>query len=150
LVQQPLLEAHRDVAQFRGRTVGEQAAWLRQILARTLADALRTYGRGKRNVGLERSLEAAITESSAQMGAWLAAQQSSPSQRAQSDEDAVRLAETLAELPEPQREAVVLKHCQGWSMAQIGEHLGRSPVAVASLLRRGLAHLRQRLDGWGA
>jgi hypothetical protein len=34
---------------------------------------------------------------------------------------------------------------QGWSLAQIGEHLGRSPEAVAGLLKRALKHLRQLL-----
>jgi RNA polymerase sigma-70 factor (ECF subfamily) len=150
IVQQTLLRAHQAADQFRGAGRPEQAAWLRQILARTLADALRVYGRDKRDVALERSLEAAIAESSAQMGAWLAAQQPSPSQRAQSNEEAIRLAEALAGLPELQREALVLKHCQGWSLAQIGEHFGRSPAAVASLLRRGLAQLRERLEGWEA
>src|SRR5205814_5337476 len=91
VVQQTLLRAHQAAGQFRGQGRPEQAAWLRQILARTLADALRAYGRDKRDVGLERSLEAALAESSAQLGAWLAAPQSSPSQRAQDNEDALRL-----------------------------------------------------------
>jgi DNA-directed RNA polymerase specialized sigma24 family protein len=43
------------------------------------------------------------------------------------------------------REALVLKHCQDWSLAEIGRHLGRSPAAVASLLRRGLRQLRELL-----
>ena len=48
-------------------------------------------------------------------------------------------------LPEAQREALLLKHCQGWSMAEIGRHLDRSPTAVASLLQRGLKQLREHL-----
>ena len=52
----------------------------------------------------------------------------------------------LAGLPEPQRVAVMLKHCDGRSVAEIGMQLGRTPAAVASLLRRGLKHLRERLD----
>src|SRR5262249_47207336 len=56
VVQQTLLEAHRDGADFRGGTDAERAAWLRQILARNLANAARDHGRGKRDVGRERSL----------------------------------------------------------------------------------------------
>src|SRR5262249_13692959 len=65
LVQQTLLKAHESLDQFRGKTAAEQAAWLRQILARTLANAFRDFGRAKRDVALERSLEASLWESSA-------------------------------------------------------------------------------------
>ena len=34
-----------------------------------------------------------------------------------------------------------MRHCQGLGIAQIGEHLGRSPATVAGLLKRGLARL---------
>jgi RNA polymerase sigma-70 factor (ECF subfamily) len=50
-------------------------------------------------------------------------------------------------LPEAQREALVLQHWQGWSLADIGRHLGRSPEAVAGLLKRGLKQLREILGG---
>src|SRR6516162_11906647 len=43
LVQEALLKAHQHYAQFRGRTEAELAAWLRQILARSLADLIRHY-----------------------------------------------------------------------------------------------------------
>src|SRR4051794_18626163 len=81
-VQMTLLEAHRKRAQFRGRTEAEMAAWLRQMLACTIADAFRAQGRLKRDAARERSLEAALDESSSRLEAWLAADQSSPSQRA--------------------------------------------------------------------
>jgi DNA-directed RNA polymerase specialized sigma24 family protein len=40
---------------------------------------------------------------------------------------------------------VVLKHCQGWTLPQIAERIGRTVPSVASLLRRGLEELRNRL-----
>ena len=70
LVQQTLLKAHARREQFRGRTEAELASWLRQILARTLADAARRFGPGGRDVGLERSLEPALDESSSRLEAW--------------------------------------------------------------------------------
>jgi RNA polymerase sigma-70 factor (ECF subfamily) len=79
------------------------------------------------------------------MAGWLAADQTSPSQAAERNEELLRLADALAALPEPQREVVVLKHLRGWTLRQIGEHLGRTVPAVASLLRRGLEDLRVRL-----
>ena len=145
LVQLTLLKAHQAQDQFRGRTPAEQAAWLRQILANTLANAVRDLARAKRDVALERSLEAAVSDSSARLEAWLAAEQSSPSQQAERNEQMLRLTEALAELPELQREVLVLRHCQGWALADIAAHLGRSRAAVASLLRRGLGQLREHL-----
>ena len=56
------------------------------------------------------------------------------------------LANALADLPEAQREAVVLRHWQGWPLARIAEHMGRTPASVVGLLQRGLKALRQRLQ----
>src|SRR3954453_5930538 len=79
VVQQTLLEAHRKREQFRGRSDAELAAWLRRMLGFCIADAIRAQGRAKRDVARERSLEAAVEESSSRLEAWLAADQSSPS-----------------------------------------------------------------------
>ena len=146
LVQQTLLEAHRKRDQFRGRSDAELAGWLRKLLACTLADAVRALGRAKRDVARERSLESALEQSSARIEAWLVAEQSSPSQQAMRHEQAVRLADALAKLPASQREALELRHCQGWSLAEISRHMGRTPAAVAGLLKRGARQLRLLLD----
>jgi len=146
LVQQTLLKAYQARGQFRGTTAAEQAAWLRQILARTLANAVRDLARAKRDIGLERSLETSLAESSARLEAWLVAGDASPSQQAERNEQLLALAEMMARLPDIQREALLLRHCQGWSLAEISHHLGRSRAAVASLLRRGLKQLRELLQ----
>jgi RNA polymerase sigma-70 factor (ECF subfamily) len=145
LVQQTLLQAHQMQDQFRGTTEAEQAAWLRQILAHTMANAARDLGRLKRDVGRERSLEAAIEESSVRLEAWLAAEQSSPSELAEKNERLLRLAEALEQLPEAQREAVVLHHLRGLSLAELAAQLGRSEGAAAGLLHRGIKRLRELL-----
>lgn len=48
IVQQTLLKAHEKRAQFRGGTEQEFAGWLRRILANTLAETLRHFGRQQR------------------------------------------------------------------------------------------------------
>ncbi len=145
-VQQTLLQAYQALDQFRGQSEAEWAAWLRQILARNLAQALRDFGRAKRDLAREQSLQAAMDASSARLEAWLAADQSSPSQQAERGEQALRLAEALEQLPEAQREALVLQYWQGLSLAEIGAHLGRSPEAVAGLIKRGLKQLRGLME----
>ena len=147
LVQQALLKAHAAGGQFRGRSPEEMAGWLRQILTRTLANALRSLGQAKRDAGAERSLEADLDASCSRLDAWLAADQTSPSERAGAHERAAALAAAVAALPEDQRQVVLFKHCQGLTLNQIAEQLKRSPAAVAGLLRRGLERLREILDG---
>jgi RNA polymerase sigma-70 factor (ECF subfamily) len=148
LVQQTLLEAYAKREQFRGGSEGEYVVWLRRMLANNLADALRGFLQAKRDVAREQSLEEALRNSSARLEAWLADSQPSIGEEAQQHERAVRLADALELLPEAQREALVLKHWHGWTMAQIGEKLGRSQEAVAGLLKRGLKQLRQELHNW--
>lgn len=145
IVQQTLIEAHQCRYQFTPRQEGDLAAWLRRILSNNLADALRGLARAKRDVARQWSLDDELAQSSQRLEGWLAADQSSPSQHAMREERAVMLADALADLPEAQREALILQYWHGWSLAEIAEHLGRTPVAVAGLLKRSMRTLRQRL-----
>lgn len=146
LVQQTLLEAYQMREQFQGTSEAELAGWLRRILSHNLADLFRKLGRSKRNTGLERSLEAALDESSSRLRACLAAEQSTPSERAAKGERLDRLADALAQLPPAQREAVTRHHLQGMSLVELAQHMKRSEASVAGLLRRGLQRLRELLD----
>jgi RNA polymerase sigma-70 factor (ECF subfamily) len=145
VVQQTLLEASQGLAQLRGQSEGERAAWLRRILARNLTDEVRKFRTEKRDPAREQSLDQALEQSSARLQAWLAAEQASPSQQAERKEQGLLLAAALAKLPDNQRLAVELHHLQGWSLREVGEHLGCSREAVAGLLHRGLRKLRELL-----
>ena len=146
VVQQTLVQALAALSQFRGTSDAELAAWLRQILARQLANAARDLGRQKRDITRERSLEAALDQSASRLEVFLAAADSSPSQKAQRNEQLLRLAEALAQLPEAQREAVVLHHLEQKSLEEIGGQMDRTAAAVAGLIKRGLRALRLRLE----
>jgi RNA polymerase sigma-70 factor (ECF subfamily) len=143
VVQQVLLKAHERRHQFRGRSAGEQAAWLRAILATTLTDALRRAGREHAAFG--RSVEAALEESSSRLEAWLADCQSPPGRQAERNEQLQQLGEALSRLPDDQRLALELRHLRGWPVAAISQHMQRTTAAVAGLLRRGLKALREQL-----
>ena len=144
IVQQTLLRAHEHFDQFRGWSDEEMRAWLRAILARTLVDAVRRFGRQKGDRA--RSLEAALEQSSAKLEALLASEESNPSHGALRAERLIELAEALARLPEDQRIAVELRYFQECEVAEIGRTMGRSPASVTGLLRRGLASLRGLLS----
>jgi RNA polymerase sigma-70 factor (ECF subfamily) len=149
VIQMTLFEAHQALDQLRGQSEAGTAAWLRRILVNNLADEIRKLGSGKRDMSRERSLEAAVDESSSRLEAFLAAEQSSPSQRAMREEQLLHLAQALATLPESQRKAVELHHLQGRSLSEIAEDLGCTKPAVAGLLHRGLKSLRRRLEQQG-
>lgn len=147
LVQQTLLDAHEKREQFRGQSDGECLAWLKQILANNLADAVRGLARAKRDINRERSLDEKVGDSFSRVDGWLAAAQASPSQQAVRSEELLHMAAALAELPEMQREAIVLHHLQGLPLAEVGNQLSKSSAAVAGLLHRGLKQLRELLAG---
>jgi RNA polymerase sigma-70 factor (ECF subfamily) len=146
VVQQTLLQAHANLGQFRGQSEPEMVAWLRQILANVLAGSVRAFATEARDVVREQSLEAGLEESAARLEVWLAADQSSPSQRVIHFEQLARLADALAQLPADQREAVELHHLQNCSVADVAERMQRTKPAVIGLLFRGLQKLRRLLD----
>ncbi len=143
IVQQTLLEAHRDRHQFTGSTSAEVAGWLRQILANNLANAANYWDRHKRDVHREQSLQQSLAASSARLEACLAASQSSPSQQVERGEQLLHLAGALMQLPEAQQQVVVLRYLHGWAVKDIAEHLDKSVPAVGGLLHRGLRQLRE-------
>src|SRR6516165_8075351 len=108
LVQDALLKASVRFDQFRGATDAELAGWLRQILARCLADLVRRYRTGARRAGREQSLDELLTRSSEAMERVLATDGTSPSDAAQRRDLGVVLADALAQLGEDHREVIVL------------------------------------------
>jgi RNA polymerase sigma-70 factor (ECF subfamily) len=141
VVQDTLLKAHAHQGQFRGQSEGEWRAWLRQILANTVADALRDQGR-------EPKIRESLEKSSLRLEALLAAENTSPSGKAEREERLIQLADAFAQLADDERTALELRYlCEpAWSLAQIAEHLSRpSAKAVAGLLARGLEKLREIL-----
>jgi RNA polymerase sigma-70 factor, ECF subfamily len=149
VVQQVLLRACAAWPTLRIVEPAGVAAWLRKILASELADTVKHFHRDRRAVERERSIEADLDKSVSGLVGWLAADTGTPSQKAAHSEDLLRLTDALADLPDRMREVVVLKHCQGWTLQQIADRLGKTVPAVASLLRRGLEQLRLRLDPKG-
>jgi RNA polymerase sigma-70 factor (ECF subfamily) len=147
IVQQTLLEAHLAKEQVQDQPSDKRIAWLRRVLAHNLADEVRKVRSDKRDARREKSLQAAIEQSSLRLEAWIAADDSAPDARLERHERAARLAEALHRLPEAQREALVLQHWQGRTLAEIAEKMGRSRTAVAGLLKRGLSQLRIEMKG---
>jgi RNA polymerase sigma-70 factor (ECF subfamily) len=146
LVQQTLLKAHSGIGELRDRNPNILVAWLRQILAGVLTDEIRHLHRGKRDVAREQGVVNALNQSAVGMEQWLVADQTSPSMAAQRNEQLLHLANSLLALPVDQREVIILKHLRERTLQQIAEETQRTVPAVAGLLRRGLATLREVMD----
>ena len=147
LVQETFLKAHRSFVQFRGHTEAEFIAWLRRILATSVANLVRRHCHAQsRDVNLERELIGAFEESSRALDQSLICDQSSPSQRASRREQSVLLANALGRLPEDYREVVVLRHLEGLTFPDIAQQMRRTVDSVKKVWARALARLRDSLE----
>jgi len=148
IVQQTLLEAHRDFAQFAGNEEAEFLAWMRQILAHNLYNETRHFAAQQRDAAREVSLDqlrAGLEHSSAVLGRCLAAEITSPSQAAAEREAAVRVADVMARLPEDYRTVLVLRVFEGLSAEEVAQRMNRSSGAVRMLQLRALTALRAEM-----
>ena len=137
-MQETLLKAHQHFDQFQGRTEPELAAWLRQILARNLADLARQFkAAGARTVRREQSLDDIQSSTSRALLPLVTPNGHSPSQSAQRRELGVVLADALAELTPNYREVVVLRTLEGRGWDEVARAMGRSPGAVRLLWGAG-------------
>ena len=146
VVQESLIHAFEHFAQFRGVTEAELITWLRQILARSLADLARRYrGTAARDLGRERAIAGDLDRSSHALGNLLPARGPTPTQEARRRERSVILADALAALPEDHREVVTLKVFRQLTWDEVGAKMGRSPDAVRMLWGRAVKKLSARL-----
>jgi RNA polymerase sigma-70 factor (ECF subfamily) len=140
LVQQTLLEAHAAQVKLVGLTDLEVLAYARRALANNLIDAARKYDRTRSDVSPDE-----IAHSSVRLADWLAANHTSPSERAERNERFERLAVALSELPDAQRIAVEMRYLQKLKIAEIAQFMGRGENAVSQLLHRAVTALRDVL-----
>ena len=147
VVQQTLLRACAALAELRGRSPEVLAAWLR-----------RDPGPhpGRRGQALSTATAATWTWNARWRPTWTARRPAwpagwpptrpRPARRPQRNEELLRLADALADLPEPSaRSSCSSTAAAGRSSRSPTTSAGRVP-AVASLLRRGLEALRHRLE----
>ena len=145
LVQQTLLDAHKERGEFKGKTVAEFVDWLRTIMLRNTFDVIRSMRRKMRDCKRNTSLTQ-FERSSACFGLNLAYDDLSPSGLAMREEQLTRMSQILDQLPPPQRQAITLRHFWGLTSEETAEAMGRSKDAVSGLLRRGLRTLREQMQ----
>ena len=151
LVQETMLGACREFAQFRGCEERELLAWLRQILINRLHAVVQQHVfAAKRDVRRELSFDeigAGPPKSAANVGAdaCLVDRGPSPVTSAIRRENAMALADRLARMPPSYREVIVLRNLQGLSSEEVGTRLSRTNAAVRMLWLRAIKQLREQL-----
>ena len=146
VVQETMLRAAQNFCQFRGTTEPELLAWLRQILVNNLAKFVEQHMLAarrdvRREVSIER-LGKRLEQSTVQLAALLPTDSKSPSMAVQQREEAVLLADRLAELPADYREVLVLRNLQGLPFEEISQRINRSVGATRMLWLRAIDKLR--------
>jgi RNA polymerase sigma-70 factor (ECF subfamily) len=146
LVQETLLAAHRDFADFRGDSQPELLGWLRRILINTLHRAFATHVKaGKRDIRREVSIDQISTqmeESACNLASILPGHAASPSEPMRDRERAVGLADQLNDLSSDYRDVIVYRVLQGLSFDEIAERMERSCGAVRMLWLRALEQFK--------
>ena len=146
LVQQTMLEAHRDFDRFQGNSEQEWLAWLRKILAHNVADFIRHYrGTAKRQVRREVPFRDPAA-SNAFGAAEPAAPDATPSQELARLDDELRVTTALAKLTPDYQEVIMLRNLQRLSFNEVAEQMDRSRPAVQMLWMRAIKKLQEAME----
>jgi RNA polymerase sigma-70 factor (ECF subfamily) len=134
VVQEVFVVLHRRLSEYDGRA--SMQSWVYGILANTVRDYRRSFRRKQAPlVTAERDEELGPASSSA-----------SPEQRAQRSRDVALLMELLEELPEQQRELIVLAELEQLSVPEICNLIGGNSNTVYSRLRVARENLKAKLS----
>jgi RNA polymerase sigma-70 factor (ECF subfamily) len=148
VVQETLVEAHRQLPKYLPTRPLAFYPWLRGIAAQRLDKVHRQHLRAqRRSVTREEPLGGSPSrESIFDLADKLIATSASPSQHAQREEMRRRTRAALAELAERDREFLILRYVEQLSMREIAEITGATEAAVKMRHVRALERLRALLD----
>ena len=147
LVQETLLEAHRDLEQFRGATEREFVSWLRQILANSLRRAVEQHVFAvKRDVRRDISLDGVQRGAAdSSTGLDLPGRDETPSACCERNERSLLLLSLLEELSPGHRDVLTLRNLRGMSFKDVARLMERSVPATKMLWMRAMEQLRQAM-----
>lgn len=131
IVQEAALRALRSIASYRG---GDPRAWLFTIVRNACFDRLR------------RDQASPIEPMSDQIPTQSTPHQADPARILQTAEDIQRVRHSIAQLPPPIREVLVLREMQGLSYKEVASIAGVPIGTVMSRLARGRRQLAQVLS----
>jgi RNA polymerase sigma-70 factor (ECF subfamily) len=146
LVHEAFAKAHEKQKKFKGTTEAQFVKWLKRIVENAVWDKYREHTAAKRDIRREEDLQQVVSESSVRLEKFVAAGEATPGQLLDQHERELEVAAALEQLPDDQRDAIILRHVHGLSLDQAAAQMGRSEKAVSHLVSRARKRLREILD----
>jgi RNA polymerase sigma-70 factor (ECF subfamily) len=137
LLNATLLRAFRSFDSLEAEHTPSLMAWLSRIAESEIRDQVDRARAQRRDAALELPLNTGA--------ASLAAELRSQTSRLLLSERSRRLEAAIEQLPEDQREIVLLRKYEELGFREIGERMGRSPDACRMLLARAMTALTLRM-----
>lgn len=145
LVQSTCREVLQQRERFQYPGPGAFKSWLFTTAARKVTERLKHNRAAKRDPGVLKRMGAESDAAESRLlGVY--ARFSSPSHRAEIKDEVGRIEGAIDHLTEEQREVLLLAHVAELSRAEIAAQLGKTEVAVRSILHRALARVASELD----
>src|SRR5262245_39448693 len=142
LVQEALLEGHKDFAQFQGETEADLRNWLRALLLNRLSKFARRYRQTqKRGIGFEVPLQ-----DGPDRGGELPGDEPTPSKMLMAGEHAQEVQLALERLSEDYRQVILLRYQEQLTFEEVGRRMQRSAEAARKLWWRALVRLQEALE----
>ena len=137
VLQETWIEAYRDIDNFAYRKAGSLFTWLSRIADHVIADLARFHSRQKRHpADLIRFRSESNPEGPEPVDT------KTPSRVFSENEEVLTLIESLNQLPDDYREAILLSKVEGLTTDEVAARTGRSKAAVALLLHRAIKRFR--------
>jgi RNA polymerase sigma-70 factor (ECF subfamily) len=151
VVQEALAEAARRLDGYLREQPLPFYPWLRQLAwERLVAEHRRHIQAGRRSVRREELAGPALPDASAlELAERLAPAASTPSAAVQREELRLRVRQALEQLPERDREILVLRHLEQLTAREAAAVLGLTEAAVKSRALRAVRRLRELLGPEG-
>ncbi|HZU95376.1 MAG TPA: sigma-70 family RNA polymerase sigma factor [Planctomycetota bacterium] len=144
--QEVWLKVIRYANQFEGRS--RFTTWLFQITRNVCMDHRRSTMRKKGGISLERDgAGASDGNDGVPLRDQIADRGASTEERVATDEERAHIERAIAQLPDEQREVLLLREKTELTFEEIAEIAGLSPNTVKSRMRYALQNLRKALKG---
>lgn len=142
LVQESLLEAHRDFTKFRGESAAEFRGWLKRIVLNNLVNRCRHWKAQRRDFRRESGQADDTTVSPDDVAGSSLTGSAIASRR----EQAECLIAALNRLCAEDQQVIELRHRECLPFSEIGRQMSRSPDAARMLWYRAFDRLSRELD----